>query len=114
MLELSDLVWLGLIAAAVMYWWRARGFKSLALHLASQRCRLLEVQLLDQSVEMKKIRFQRGSNGVLQLRRIYGFEFSSTGIDRYRGILVLDGARLHSIEMEPHVVRSDSGTVIEQ
>ncbi len=104
MLTLDDLVWLALIIGAGSYWWRARGFKSLALQLAAQRCSNLDVQLLDQSVVMKKINVQRGASGSLQLRRTYEFEFSSTGTDRYKGSIILAGVKLEHIEMEPHIV----------
>jgi hypothetical protein len=112
MLTLTDLVVIALAALAANHWWRARGFKSQALELAWKRCQLLQLQLLDQSVVLKKIRLQRGESGSLQWRRTYDFEFSSTGTDRYRGTLVLAGARLLSIEMEPHVVRDDRDSLV--
>jgi len=108
MITLGDIALFALLAFAANHWWRARGFKSQALSLAWQRCRLLQVQLLDQSVVLKKMRLQRGESGSLQWRRTYDFEFSSTGSDRYKGTLVLAGARLLSIEMEPHIVPDDS------
>src|SRR5690606_1287691 len=104
MLTLSDLVWFALFASAISYWWQARGFKTVALQYAAQRCQLLEVQLLDQSVALRRVRLQRSGTGSLQMLRTYDFEFSSTGTDRYRGTVVLAGSRLQSIEMEPHVV----------
>jgi trehalose/maltose hydrolase-like predicted phosphorylase len=112
MLTLGDIALFALAAFAASHWWRARGFKSQALHLAWQRCRLLQVQLLDQSVVLKKIRLQRGESGSMQLRRTYDFEFSSTGTDRYKGTLILAGARLLSIEMEPHVVPDDNDAFV--
>lgn len=105
MLTLADIVWLGLIAFAISHWWRARGFKALALKLAAERCRELEVQLLDQSVVLHRIAVQRTAHGLLQLRRTYGFEFSSTGSERYKGRLVLLGKTLLGLEMEAHVLQ---------
>lgn len=112
MLTLSDIALFALAAFAVSHWWQARGFKSQALNLAWQRCRVLQVQLLDQSVVLKKIRLQRGESGSLQWRRTYEFEFSSTGTDRYKGSLVLAGARLLSVEMEPHLVPDDGDSFV--
>jgi len=112
MLSLGDIALFTLAALAANHWWRARGFKSQALNLAWQRCRLLQVQLLDQSVVLKQIRLQRGESGSLQWRRTYDFEFSSTGTDRYKGTLVLAGARLQSIEMEPHLVPDDNDSFV--
>jgi len=43
---------------------------------------------------------ERRAGGRLGLRRTYHFEFTSTGDQRYRGILVLIGMQLRSIELE--------------
>ncbi len=80
-------VTLGLIAAGVWFWLdslRAREF-------ATQRCKAFciqnRVQLLDQSIHVKKI-FPARLNGRLGLRRFYAFEFSINGADRFHGVAV--------------------------
>lgn len=42
----------------------------------------------------------RNDFGSLQLRRRYGFEFTSTGEQRYQGLIELSGQRLQRIELE--------------
>ena len=78
---------LGLIGFAVWFWidsLRAREF-------ATQRCKSFcnqnRVQLLDQSIHVKKV-FPVRLNGRLGLRRFYAFEFSTDGVDRYHGVAV--------------------------
>jgi hypothetical protein len=85
-MTLTDLILLALAGLAINQWWRSRDAKAVALMYAAQRCQLLGLQLLDQSIV-----------------REYSFEFSSTGHERYRGRLTLNGHQLLGIELEPHV-----------
>lgn len=100
LLDLSGLVVFGLF---LNHWWRSRDAKAFALVYAAQRCQQLDLQLLDQSIVLHKIRLQRSDNGWLQWRREYGFEFSSTGHERYPGTLTMTGNQLSGIELAPHV-----------
>jgi hypothetical protein len=45
---------------------------------------------------------ERTAGGILTLRRSYQFEFTSTGEQRYQGLLVLQGMNLKSIELETY------------
>jgi len=105
---MSDLLYLIIPALAAAWWWQARQAKQLALYYALQRCRALNLQLLDQSVVLRRTRLQRDTSGQLCLRRYYQFEFSSTGDQRYGGRLTLAGQRLLSIELDPHVLDETS------
>jgi len=100
----SGLFWLVAVGLFVNHWWQSRHAKALALHYAAKRCRELELQLLDQSVALRRIRPARGTSGLLQWRRTYDFEFSSTGQERSRGSLVMLGNRLESLHVDAHVV----------
>jgi hypothetical protein len=100
----SGLFWLLLAGLTVAHWWQSRHVKALALNHAARRCRDLELQLLDQSVALRRIRPARGAGGLLQWRRTYDFEFSSTGQERARGSLVMLGNQLESMHVEAHVV----------
>lgn len=105
MLTLTDISLLGFLVLGISYWWQARGYKTLALEYAWQRCQQLELQLLDQSVVLRKMRLRRGRNGSLQWQRTYEFEFASTGEQRYRGSVVLDGSRLLRLDLDVHVTQ---------
>ena len=58
---------------------------------ATKRCQAFcmenNVQLLDQSIHVKKV-FPARKNGRIRLRRFYAFEFSIDGSDRYHGVAV--------------------------
>lgn len=103
-MELWGLVLLGIF---VMYWWQARDAEAAALHHAAERCRSLGVQLLDQSMVQRRVRLQRDDSGHLRLQRHYSFEFSSTGNERYPGMVCVRGRQLVAIEMAPYAVPED-------
>lgn len=103
MLTLLDLLGLAWLAVLLNHWWRSRDAKAFALLYAAQRCQELDLQLLDQSIVLHKIRLKRGDGGMPQWWREYRFEFSSTGVERFPGSLTMSGYRLLSIEMASHV-----------
>lgn len=92
--------WLILGGVVLLYWWHSGAYKGRALQLAENHCREQGLQLLDQSVVIRGLWPLRRADGRLTLRRTYHFEFTSTGDQRYRGILVLVGMQLRSIELE--------------
>ena len=94
--------WLILAALVLLYWWHSGTYKGRALRLAESYCRQHELQLLDQSMVIRGLWPMRRDDGRLTLRRTYQFEFTSTGDQRYRGILVLVGLQLQSIELETY------------
>lgn len=104
MLTLMDLVWIALLVVLVNHWWRSRDAKAFALQYAAKRCRELDLQLLDQSMVLRKSRLRVGNNSFLHWHRRYDFEFSSTGHERYPGSVELAGNRLLGIEMSAYVV----------
>jgi hypothetical protein len=103
MFSLFDLLGLILLGLFLSHWWRSRDAKAFALVYAAQRCQQLDLQLLDQSIVLHKIRLQRAESGWLQWRREYGFEFSSTGHERYAGTLCMAGNHLLAIELAAHI-----------
>ena len=102
-LTLTEIILLMTAALAINQWWRSRDAKAVALIHAARRCESLDLQLLDQSIVLRKSRLKRGRDGWLQWLREYSFEFSSTGNERYHGSLTLLGHQLLMIELEPHI-----------
>jgi hypothetical protein len=68
-------------------------------------CRRDDLQFLDDTVEVVKLRPARNEAGQLVLRRTYRFEFSDTGTNRRRGSVVTLGAEVESLYMEPFLVQ---------
>jgi len=80
---------------------RARETATLA---AREACRAQGLQFLDDTVQGARTRFGRDAEGLLRLRRTFSFEFSDDGVTRRAGHVVLLGARLESLELDPYRV----------
>ncbi len=74
----------------------------MVLRIARQRCEQEGLQLLDQSVVLRRVRFKRDRDGRLRACRRYMFEFTSTGMARYPGYVELMGNRVMDISIAPH------------
>lgn len=101
MFELSDVVLLLVLVFAGYFWWRAHAVKEIALAQTRRHCRAFDVQLLDESVVLRGVWLKR-DGGTWRLRRSYWFEFATTGEQRYHGVTMMMGARVESIQLEPH------------
>ena len=102
MYQLGDVaLWLAL-AAVASYWWQAHTVRELALTATRAHCQRFDVQLLDETVALRRVRLRRDSGGQLRFERTYQFEFASTGDERYRGWAVMLGRRVISVDLQPH------------
>jgi len=86
---IESLLPLLLILAGAYAWQNALRARERARTLAHELCTRVGVQLLDQTVALRRLRLQRIPGRGLGVRRCYGFEFSRDGIDRWRGSLDL-------------------------
>jgi hypothetical protein len=102
MFELSDLVLLFVLGFILLSWWDGLSAKEIALSAARNQCRQLDLQLLDESIALRRFAIRRDAQGNPRLFRCYDFEFCSTGERRYIGKLQLAGKRVVAIEMEAH------------
>ena len=92
-----------MLVALLAYWiWRGMGLRDRALILVRQHCNKADVQLLDESVVLSKLRLGRNAAGQINLVRHYAFEFTVTGERRYPGHIELHGQRLMHVELAPH------------
>lgn len=83
------------IAAAVWAWMDILRAREIAIAHSRTLCREAGVQLLDQTVSLKRLSLAR-RNGLPTLVRRYGFEVSLDGSDRHRCHLDLAGRRLEA------------------
>ncbi len=103
-ISFGDLFILGLIFFAGIFWWNALGAKEIALDASRAYCEKMDVQMLDDSVELRGLWFKRDKQDRFCLWRSYYFEFSSLGDQRYKGRIILLGKQVLAIELEPHQV----------
>lgn len=92
-----------LLGAVIGAWlWRALGARDRALGMVRQHCERSDIQLLDDSIVLTKLRLGWNQRKRLGLIRRYGFEFTVTGERRYSGWIELHGLQLLKIELPPH------------
>lgn len=92
-----------LIAAMLVAWaWhatlRAREFANL---VAADTCRKLNVQFLDGTVAFTRLRPVRDATGRLTLRRSYVFDYTTDGVTRQQGFVILRGRELEAVGLAP-------------
>lgn len=95
-----------LLAAAAWAWMDALDAREHAIRHGHALCQQAGVQLLDQSVSLKRLKIVR-RDGMPTLLRRYGFEISLDGSDRRRGHLDLGGHRLESWSLPVGEAASD-------
>jgi hypothetical protein len=90
------------VALAILYYFSAIRIRELAIMAAQKHCKQLDVQLLDQSVSLERVRLTKNIAHRLTIERKFGFEFTSTGDERYRGKLHMHGNRITDIAVQAH------------
>lgn len=104
MFDLSAIFWLILIVLFVYYWRRALIAKERAFVAAVRHCEAMQVQLLDQSVYLRRLWFKRDGRRRLCLWRAFYFEFTAIGDDRYLGRVIMLGNHITEVQLDPHRV----------
>ena len=90
------------LAAATGYWLEAMRSKEFARAAGKRACEQAQVQFLDDTVELVRVRVKRDGYGRLGFYREFRFEFSDDGAARRRGELAMFGKRVLHVSLEPH------------
>lgn len=100
---MNSLVIVLLILAAVLYFWfDSMNTREIAIRIAKQACLKNEVQLLDQTVALKHLKLARSPQGRLIFQRIYVFEYTADGNERYTGRTIMLGMKVQRTLLEDH------------
>jgi len=105
MLESWELWALAAMVLLAWWWYDSMRARERALEVARAACQRDGLQLLDETVECVKMWHARDEEGRFALRRTYRFEFSDTGNNRRAGSIVILGATVESVHMEPFLVQ---------
>lgn len=97
---LGTTVALVLGAGAYWIWSNNMHFRERAIRASGAACRDLGLQLLDQTVVLRRWRLRKGADGRVQAHRVYLFEYSGDGLNRCVGRVVFFGGRLQYICFE--------------
>lgn len=80
--------------------WQQLAIRELALRHAISACEKNDLQLLDQSIGLHKIRVKKLNGGGMGVLREYSFEFTSTGEQRYNGKVFVVGRTLQGVKLD--------------
>lgn len=95
---------LSLLVLFAVAWFWVDTIKAREIGMAAARlsCAREGVQLLDDTVAFRSLRPARDDQGRLTLRRIYDFEYSGSGDDRFQGSVMLLGKEVVMIDVSAH------------
>ncbi len=74
---MDELFFIFLILAGIWYWWNTQQCNEIALQVCQQKCSQAHLQLLDATVTRQRTWLRRGTNGSVQICRMYSFEYNS-------------------------------------
>ena len=94
-----------LIAAGIFLWLDSLRARERAVQAGRTACKRYELQFLDDTVSFARLRLARDEHGQLKIARTYTFEFSDTGDNRRRGAIVMLGAQVLDLQLEPYPVQ---------
>ncbi len=94
---------LGLIAAlagVIALWAAGMRAREAAIAAVRRACRRDNLQLLDETVALDRMRPARDRDGRMRWRRTYRFEFTQLSERRHEGTVELLGTRLVGLDLE--------------
>ncbi len=98
------------LACVAWFWMDALRAREITLAACNRVCNDLNVQLLDQTISVRRFTVARDALGRPRLCRWYGFEFSTRGDDRHAGVAILRGGVLAYV----HVEHPDGAIIIDE
>ncbi|GAA0240216.1 hypothetical protein GCM10009126_02310 [Rhodanobacter caeni] len=99
MSNLSDLLLLLSLGAAVGLWLKLSAARERAVREARRLCLQHGLQLLDETVGLRALRLHRGSHGRRGIERCYAFEVSLEGDDRKPAHLWMLGTTISALSL---------------
>jgi len=90
------------LCCAGWFWFDTNRAREAGVQAARSSCAREGVQLLDDTVAFRSLRFTRDDDGRLALRRVYDFEYSGSGADRFRGTVILVGKEVVMLDVSEH------------
>ena|SRR5205814_1746586 len=93
------------IALAAFLWADSLKARERAIRAGRSACERYQLQFLDETVAFARMRFERDDEGQLKIARTYTFEFSDTGNNRRHGAIVMLGAEVADMHLEPYRVQ---------
>lgn len=97
---MTELLLILFFIALVWFWIDSMGAREQAELAGKRACREEGIQFLDDTVSFSGLGFGRDGYGHLKPRRTYRFEFSDTGDNRLKGMVVMLGREVETLDLE--------------
>ena len=91
-----------LILAGILLWLDSLKARERAVSAGRSACERYSLQFLDETVAFARLRLARDDEGRVKIARTYTFEFSDTGNNRRHGAIVMLGAQVADMHLEPY------------
>ena len=91
-----------LIIAGALLWADSLRARERAVRAGRSACERYQLQFLDETVAFTRLRLARDDEGQVKIKRTYTFEFSDTGNNRRHGAIVMLGAEVADMHLEPY------------
>ena len=95
------------LALLAWFWMNSIRAKEIAMQASANACKQIQVQFLDQTASLKKIRLVRNKNGRLGFQRTFVFDFSRDRENRSKGLVMIEGHVVSQVMLD-----EDTGTTI--
>ena len=93
------------IVAGGFLWADSLKARERAIRAGRSACERYQLQFLDDTVAFARMRLARDDEGQVKISRTYTFEFSDTGNNRRHGAIVMLGAEVADMHLEPYRVQ---------
>ena len=92
------------LAAIAVFWHSSLAARELANQIAQETCTHANVQMLDGTVAIHRLRIVRTGDAPLAWHRTYVFDYTADGYSRQRGFVVLTGDTVDTVGLGPRAV----------
>jgi hypothetical protein len=103
-MPLFELCALLLIGGLIWLWLDSLSAREIGMEASRAACQADGVQLLDDTVSIRKAWLARDDGGQMRIQRTYGFEYSDDGTRRRQGSVTLIGKRVVALYIAPHII----------
>ncbi len=100
MYTLNTVLLLAVLVVIILVWYESLRIRESVTRMCGRICEKSGLQLLDQTVSLVSVSCKRAGNGWLYLYRIYQFEVSSSGVDRFAGYVTMSGRCVETIRID--------------
>ena len=94
-----------LIVLGAFLWADSLKARERAIKAGRSACERYQLQFLDETVAFTRLRLERDDEGQVKIARTYTFEFSDTGNNRRHGAIVMLGAQVADLHLEPYRIQ---------